>query len=393
MQRETILSFEAAFSALMSNLSVTQKQERCFIEQAQGRVLAEDITSSIDFPPYDIALMDGYAVGDLSGRWTLTNIDTKELTPNTAVTVFTGQPVPKQTVCVVQHELITKNNASISTEKPPILEHNIRRQGATIAQSDIVFSAGTKLTPEHLAVCAALGVHQVICYRPLAIALITTGDEILPIHASLSPGKHFNSNAVLITQTLQQKGFHITEHQHLPNQPNRLIDYLTTIAANFDVIITIGGTSISEQDVVNNSLSWMTKTPIDKVNMKPGKPFKYSQLDKTDIISLPGPPIAAFTTLHLFLLPALQKKQGDLAPTLLQQSLIVSASFTLDNDHRTQFLRAQLTTNATGKQHIKLLEHRGFDDILSLTHTTGFIYIRPNERIVPGSQVTYLPIR
>lgn len=394
MQKESILSFEAAFSALLNGVKVTQKYERCFIEQAQGRVLAEDLISPIDFPPYDIALMDGYAVGDLSGKWTLTDLDENQtLPPTSAMVVSTGNPVPKQTVCVVQNELITKQNTALSTEKPPTFDRNIRRKGATIGRSEIVFPAGTKMTPEHLAVCAALGIHQFTCYQPLTIGLITTGDEILPLHARLSPGKLFNSNAVLITQSLQQQGFQITEHQHLPDSTSLLVDYLTKHAADFDVIITIGGTSVSEQDIVNKSLAWMSNTPIGKVNMKPGKPFKYSQINNTDIISLPGPPIAAFTTLHLFLLPALQKKQGSLAPHLLQRSLTLSATFTHENDQRTQFLRAQLSIDNAGKQQINLLAHRGFDDILALINTTGFIYIKPHERISIGTPITYLPIR
>lgn len=299
------------------------------LTEALGLVLAEDIVSKEKIPPFDNSAMDGFALiaqdtaqasvkqpvalkildDEPAGR-----VSKRKITPGTAIRIMTGAPIPKGADAVVKVE-DTKVVAAeaVMVLRPVKKEENIRRAGEDINAGEMVMLAGTALRAPEIGLLASLGKSAVKVFRMPKVAIITTGDELVEVGKPLKQGKIRNSNAYsLYAQVLQAKA----EPIHLgivPDIKQALTAKLTEALKKADVILTTGGVSVGEYDVVKDVLASMgASLKFWKVAQKPGKPFAFWTLKGKLVFGLPGNPVATMVCFEQYVRPSLRKMMGHL---------------------------------------------------------------------------------
>ena len=288
------------------------------INQAIGKTLAESPVSLINVPPADNSAMDGFAVCladcNTDQQYSISQripagAKTSPLLPGTVARIFTGSEIPENadTVIIQEHANYDDNQASFS--KLPEPGANIRRSGEDIAQHQPLLPVGHRIRPQDVGLLAAAGIAEVCVYRPLSIALVATGDELVEPGIPLSAGKIYESNSHMLAPLLTGLGYQISIHR-CEDDPEQTRQTLLNAAEQCDVIITIGGVSVGEEDHVKNALEQLGSINFWKIGLKPGKPFVLGHIDQTPVLGLPGNPVSAFLTCCLFCKPFLRVMQG-----------------------------------------------------------------------------------
>jgi molybdopterin molybdotransferase len=287
-----------------------------------GLVLAEDVPSDLDMPPYDKSMMDGYAVrsNDLaSGTAVLTVLEeitagmlpTKPVQAGQATRIMTGAPLPKGADAVV---MVEKSSAA-GTNRVRLQDHvsagqNILPQGKEMRRGELILPAGTVLRPQELGLLATVGKNTVQVYRPPTVAVLSTGNEVVEPHLKPGPGQIRNSNATLLSgQVLRAKG----ELRYLGIALDTLESLRPMIRHGLqaDLFLLSGGVSAGTLDLVPQVLQEEGVQPVfHKVAMKPGKPLYFGVKGPTLVFGLPGNPVSSFIGFELFVRPALRLLLG-----------------------------------------------------------------------------------
>jgi molybdopterin molybdotransferase len=313
-----------------------------------GLVLAEDVVSDLDMPPYNKALMDGFAVrsSDLpEGRATLTVIEevtagrTPQRTVGTgqATRIMTGAPLPAGADAVVMNErtqLLDGQRVQID-DKPPRPGQNILFQGREMRRGDVVLAAGAVLRPQELGLLATVGRALVRVYPSPRVAVLATGDELVDAAQTPGPGQIRNGNGpMLLAQVARARG---TPHS-LGIAPDRL-DRLRALVAEglqMPVLVLSGGVSAGKLDLVPGVLQELgVVAHFHKVAMKPGKPVFFGTLGETLVFGLPGNPVSALVCLELFVRPALRRLMGHADPGPRQVQATLAEDYVYRTDRPT----------------------------------------------------------
>jgi molybdopterin molybdotransferase len=342
-----MITVEEAAARLLA-LARTLPAESLPLSQASGRWMAEPARARRDQPPFDASAMDGYAVaGDAAPGDSFTVIGeagaghgfTGRLGPGQAVRIFTGAPVPAGATRVVIQEDIRREGDRITVTDTDN-GSNIRRQGQD-------FPAGAtlpprRLRPADLALLAAMNLPRVSVARRPVVALIATGDELVMPGEDPGPDQIIASNAFALQAMARAEGAEARLLPIAPDRPEALREALMR-AADADVIVTIGGASVGDHDLVGRVTQEMGLAPAFwKIAMRPGKPLMAGRLGEAILLGLPGNPVSAIVTGQLFLLPLLRALQGDPAP--LPQPLTATLAADLPaNGPRAHYMRARLT--------------------------------------------------
>ncbi|AHF00348.1 molybdenum cofactor biosynthesis protein MoaA [Thiomicrospira aerophila AL3] len=407
-------SVEQALSHLLAQAQPQTETETRSLVAALGCILAETIVSPVNVPPHDNAMMDGYAVyvdeasnstsdseRDFTQQaWSISQripagTDPQPLAPNTVARIFTGAPIPAGANAVVMQEAAEV----IDTEQDDLPQVRftqavqpgqfIRQTGEDIAQGDVILTAGTRLTPQALALAASVGRAQVAVYQPLRVATFTTGDELLAPGTPPQPGKIYNANHTTIVSLLTQHGFEVVDLGQVEDSLVATQVALQQAAEQADVIMTTGGVSVGEEDHIKAAVQSLGELDLWRVQMKPGKPLAYGRVGKTPFIGLPGNPVSAFATFCLFARPYLLKMQGQQTAAL--QKIWVQADFNwLKPDARREYVRVQLHTSGQGSW-LKLFPKQGSGVLTSTVWADGLAIIPENQQIHLGDWVEYLP--
>ncbi|MFC1915250.1 gephyrin-like molybdotransferase Glp [Chloroflexota bacterium] len=337
-----MISVEEALEKILSYANVLEAEEVPILDSL-GQVLAKDIYSSINIPPLDNTAMDGYAVQsrDTDGASSssprfLSVIDTviagsiseREVKPGTAIRIMTGAPVPKGADSVVRFEDTDETRRKKGlTEQPPneigILCKakaglNIRRAGEDIPQDSLVLKRGTVIRPAEVGVLASLGISKVTAIRRPLVAILATGNELVEINQPLPMGKIYNSNTYSVAALVQRYG-------GIPKILGIALDSEDSLVTRIhqgldaDMLITSGGVSAGDYDMVKDVLAKEGEITFWTVRMKPGKPLAFGTIkgvDKTGAtrniphLGLPGNPVSSIVTFELFARPAILKMMG-----------------------------------------------------------------------------------
>lgn len=329
-----MLQVEEAQARVMAEVAVAPAV-RVALDEAHGRVLREDVQATQDNPPADNSAMDGYAVraDDLanapvslrvSGDIPAGHPAAHALEPGTAMRIMTGAFLPDGADTVVQVELTDGRTDVVTIARALPRGANIRRRGEDLRAGEVVLRAGTRIGPAEMALLAAAQKREVAVGRVPTVALLATGDELVEAGEPLSPGRIVNTNTPLLTALVREAGA-------IPHPLGIVRDTReATIAAleealAFDIVITTGGVSVGAFDYVKEALEALgAETKFWRVAMKPGKPVVLSRLRDRLIFGLPGNPVSAFVSFHLFVRPALRKalgEEGELFPTPVRMRL------------------------------------------------------------------------
>lgn len=317
-----MLSFAEALRRVLEGVEPLGN-ERLGLRAAAGRVLAQDVIASTPLPRFDYSAMDGYAVAarDFTGEapWSLpvrgesrAGAVPPQLSPGSACRIFTGAPLPAGADAVITQEDTQLVGGSASFEAAPVAGQHIRRRGEDLAQGAVALRAGTRLGAFQLALAAGLDRVDVLVARRPRVSIVCTGDEL---RAPGQPGSAVTipeSNGLCVALEAERVGAQAELAALASDDAAATASAVGALLGTTDVLITIGGVSVGDYDVVRPALE-AAGASLDfwRVQIKPGKPLVYGRAGKTRILGLPGNPVSAQLTFALFGLPLLRALQGE----------------------------------------------------------------------------------
>jgi molybdopterin molybdotransferase len=317
-----MLDFELARQRILAEVKPLAG-ELVPVDDADGRVLTEDLRASLDLPPFDYSAMDGYAVraADFSGTgpWQL-QVSTEQraggsgraLAAGTAARIFTGAPLLDGADSVIMQEDAERAGDSVTFRAAPSLGNHVRRRGEDLASGAVALTRGTRLNPFRLGLAAAIDCAQVrVAQRP-RVALLCTGDELRDAGAPVRPGSIPDSNGPSLAALARRAGAVVRRLPRTNDDLESTRGALRNALGDCDLLLTVGGVSVGDHDVVKAALE-AEGVALDfwKVKIKPGKPLAFGRRGGTWVLGLPGNPVSAQLTLSLFGLPLLRALQGD----------------------------------------------------------------------------------
>jgi len=332
------------------------------LKDAFGAVLAANVYTPIDSPPFAQSAMDGYAVslGTKNGTEGLAvqgiiaagHKQENHLENDKAFRIFTGAPMPHGADTVLIQELITIFDGKIFWNATHAKKGaNIRGQASQLAKGALAAPKGTKLGPGAIGFLASLGVTHVDVYRQPKIGILVTGDELVQPGNALHPGQIFESNGLTLQAALAEGGIAPTAIVHVADSQAETTSTLRNLIKTNDIVLVTGGISVGDFDFVHEALANnAVQQGFYKVAQKPGKPMYFGSKEHTLVFGLPGNPASVLTCFYVYVLPAIRKLRGqnfaanNMAVLPLQQSAT-------KKDNLTQFMKARLTN--TG---VELLE-------------------------------------
>ncbi len=396
-----MMTADEALAWLLERAKAVDATEEVAVEDALGRVLAEDVAATVSAPPLDNSAMDGYAVRladlDPEGETALPVSQRipaghvgQPLAQGTAARIFTGAPVPPGADTVVMQEHCTEADGRVTVRRAPQAGANVRRAGEDFAAGATVLVAGTRLGPQHQGLAAAAGHARLKVARRLKVAAFFTGDEIVMPGEPLKPGQIYNSNRFALRGLLQGLGCEVVDLGIVPDRFDATVDVLRQAARQADAVITSGGVSVGEEDHVKAAVESIGKLTMWKVAMKPGKPLAFGELDGAFFLGLPGNPVSAFVTFCLFVRPFLLRCQGvrQVAPP----SYILPAAFEWKKPgDRREFARARLDIGADGSPVAALYPNQSSGALSSVAWAQGLVELPEGKTIERGQSVKFIP--
>lgn len=345
MIRAPLLPLEDALAALLGAAPSAPRSLTVPLADAQGRILSSAIAASMDVPPQDNSAMDGYALssGDagaalqVSQRIAAGDPPTS-LTPGTAARIFTGAPIPYGADAVVLQEDCVLENNQVQLPTEVRIGQHIRKRAQDTAVGSPLLSAGRRLRPQDLGLLASQGMGVVEVYRPLRVALLSTGSELVePGAGPLRPGQIYNSNRPMLAGLLRSLGCEVEDLGIVPDTPEATAEALRC-GARADLLLSSGGVSVGEADHVRDQVALQGAIDVWRIAIKPGKPFAFGRVGDTPFLGVPGNPSSAFVTFVLLAAPFIRVAQG--CPAAAPVRYPARAHFSAVGGGRTEFLRA-----------------------------------------------------
>lgn len=369
---------------------------------AIGRVLAADVVSDIDVAPFDNSAMDGYAVRaadvadaseDAPVRLRVVEhvpagaFPSVAVGPGEATRIMTGAPVPEGADGVVMVERTAEEDGgAVAVIMAPVsVGENIRRKGEDVRAGEVVLSAGETVGAAAVGLLAAVGAARPLVYRRPRVAIVATGDELVAIDEYPGPGKIRNSNSYsLAAQVLDAGG-----EPHILEVARDTVEETTAIlsrAAEFDLMVSTGGVSMGDYDVVKDVLEQIGQMDFWKVAMRPGAPQTYGTIDGTPFFGLPGNPTSTMVGFELFVRPVILKMLGHTALDRPRHQVLLAHDVKKKPDRR-YFLRAVATLQPDGT-HIAALSGAQSSAMLSSMHRANCLLVLPEgESFFPAGSV------
>ncbi|AXI62640.1 molybdopterin molybdenumtransferase MoeA [Pseudomonas kribbensis] len=392
----SLMPVEVALARLleMADVSRIVESEYLPLAQLEGRVLARDMVSTLDLPPWPNSAMDGYALN--LADWTGEPMPVSQkifagqapelLEPGTCARIFTGAPVPPGADCVeMQENAVIEANERVRFTEPMVSGQNVRPQGQETTVGELILSAGTRLGPIELGLAASLGCADLDVIRKPRVAVLSTGDELVEPGTALGPGQIYNSNRVVLCSWLQRLGCEVLDAGILP-------DDLPTTRARLgeleeaDLILSTGGVSVGEADFLGVALREEGELTLWKLAIKPGKPLTVGHFRGVPVIGLPGNPASTLVTFALLTKPYLLRRQGvqDVEPLKFP----VPAGFVWPQaGNRREFLRGRLEQ---GQATIYRNQSSGV--LRSAAWADGLVEVQEGRTLAQGDMVPFIPL-
>ena len=392
----SLMPVEVALARLleMAEAAPIVECENLPLAAAEGRVLAEDLLSSLDLPPWPNSAMDGYAlrVADWTGeplpvsQKIFAGMAPEPLAPGTCARIFTGAPVPAGADCVeMQENTEVLTDQRVRFSEPLRTGQNIRPQGQETTVGEQVLNAGTRLGPIELGLAASLGNAELRVVRKVRVAVLSTGDELVEPGQALGPGQIYNSNRVLLCSWLQRLGCEVLDAGILPDNLQATRERLAQLGS-VDLILSTGGVSVGEADFLGIALREAGELALWKLAIKPGKPLTFGHFQGVPVIGLPGNPASTLVTFALLARPYLLRRQGVREVTPLQFQ--VPAGFVWPKaGNRREYLRGRLEQ---GRAIIYRNQSSGV--LRSAAWAEGLVEVLEERTLVEGDWVNFIPL-
>ncbi|MEA1950390.1 MAG: molybdopterin molybdotransferase MoeA [Planctomycetota bacterium] len=385
----------AIVDRFMSEMSVAR--EKLALRDAVGRTLAENQLSRLELPPFNKSAMDGYAIleGDSRDKYevhpqTIMAGDARQpaLRPGLAVKVMTGAPVPEGAGRVIPVENATVANKCIQITRPSKPTH-ICQRGEDVRPGDVVVRAGTTLGAVEIANLIGCGITEVDVYRPVRLAVLSTGDEIVDEPGQLSHGKIMNTNGPMLIMLARRFSMDVVMEESIPDDLDATVEIISNAVERSDIVALSGGVSMGDYDFVGSALAKAgMKTHFNKVSIKPGRPLTFATAPGKTIFGLPGNPVSVHVMFHLFVLRAVARMCGGRSP-LREVELLLGAAFRRRKAERVEYVPACLADDGT----VAAVDYHGSAHLTALTESDGFFVVPAGtSELAAGERVVFLPL-
>lgn len=371
---KSFITLEEAIEILNDNVESLQVEKIDLIKGIK-RVLAEDVYSKIDNPPFDKSAMDGYAIiaedtlipnsdFEVIGEVFAGEVSTKEVVSNTAIKIMTGAPIPKGANAIIKQEEVTIKDGILKINKIVRCNENICFKGEDIKEGSLLVCRNKTLDYADIGIIASSGITKVKVYKKPKIAFISSGDEVLDIGEALSSGKIYNSNKYSILARIEELGYEVVNFHHVKDSSEEISKWIKQFSRDTDLIITTGGASVGEKDLIKEAIDEINGEKIFwKINIKPGSAILCSKYNNTLIISLSGNPTAALTTFELVVKTTLEKLSGKEKIEIKREKAIILADIKNKSGKR-RFVRGNVFHNDE-KQVVAITQIKSGNGILS----------------------------
>jgi molybdenum cofactor synthesis domain-containing protein len=393
-----LLTLDEARAAI-ADLELTRLgNEQVPMLKAHFRVLAEDVTSTLDIPPFNRSTVDGFAVkaADTFGADEKTPVQMKvcgivnigelprvTVASGEAAEIVTGAPIPKGADAVVMVEDTEKAGGTIRVYSAATEGENVMKKGSDIRKGEIVLKAGHVLGSREIGVLAALGLAEVrVCGIP-RVAVFSTGGEVTEPGKPLLPGKIFDINAYTLYAAVLESGGSPVYLGVVPDEKPKLRDALVRALEVSDVVLSSGGVSVGPKDLVPMTIASIGEPGLvfSGIALKPGKPTTVALVDGKAVFALPGHPTSALLVFHLLVRPVIWRLSGRAAPQIETVQALAGMRFFSAKGRRT-FVMVKLGKNEAGKVVAEAVETGASGAITTLAKADGYVEIPENEQFV-----------
>jgi molybdopterin molybdotransferase len=408
----TLLGVDAALTLIEERVTPVVEAETLPLAASCRRILARDLVAAIDVPPHANSAVDGFALAHadllpdretvlpVTGRVAAGHPFGRAMVRGEAVRIFTGAPMPDGADTVMMQEdcVFADNQVHL---KPGIKKGaNRRHAGEDMGKGSIALPAGRRLGPADLGLVAALGYDALPVYRPLRVALLSTGDEVCEAGTALGPGKIYDANRPMLAALLAGLGAEIDDYGIRPDRADSLADTLTAISAGHDLIVTSGGVSTGDEDHVRAAIERLGRLDFWRLAIKPGRPVALGQITSgqargVPLIGLPGNPVAAALTFAILARPLILRLSG--AAMVPPLTFPVQAGFAYRKKAgRREYLRASIERASNkdngGAAIARRFPRDGAGILSSIVQSDGFAILDETVTdLSPGTPVEFLP--
>lgn len=395
-----MLSLEEAQNALRTRVIPADDAEEIGVADANGRFLAQALAARVDNPAFDNSAMDGYcfAIADLIANDFILPLAGESrcgdapgtLAPGTAMRIFTGAPLPAGANTVEIQENIKVEDGRIHVPHSISPGANIRKRGEDFRAGDGLIGAGRRLRVYDLALLASAGHAQVPVWRRPRALVAATGDELVAPGAPLKPGQIYESNRLATLLSLRELGVDAHDGGTVRDDVQALRALIES-ARDYDFIITSGGASVGDHDLVKQVFAEFGEIHFWKVKIKPGKPIAFGLIGgRTHFFALPGNPVASLVTFKLFVEPAIHAWHH--AAWRLPSWPAIAANDFRRHPGRTEFLRARVETR-DGALHAEVLRGQGSHQLRALADTNALLRVEAESAgFAAGDRVSVVPV-
>jgi len=395
-----MLTLQEAQAAILTRVRATDRAESVPLARACGRFAALGLNAGVDNPAFDNSAMDGYALNsrDLATHAGVLPVvgesscgsAPQTLAPGTAMRIFTGAPLPMGADAVAMQEEVERDGDRAHFPQSMRAGDHVRRRGDDFRAGEPLYAPGRRLSAFDLALLSAAGIAEVSVVARPRVLVVATGDELVAPGQPLRPGQIYESNRLATLLLLEGIGAESVDGGTVRDDPAALRALLEG-AGDYDFIITSGGASVGDHDLVRQVFAEIGEISFWKVKIKPGKPVAFGRVGiHTHFFALPGNPVSSLMTFKLFVEPALYAWYHG-QPPVLELPAIAANGFQR-NPGRMEFLRARLWSE-NGELKAEALAGQGSHQVGTLRHTNGFIRIdEDSSGFAAGDRVHALPL-
>jgi molybdenum cofactor synthesis domain-containing protein len=371
-------------------------------EWAEGRVLASDVVAGELVPPFENTAVDGYAViaADTSGAPVELAVvgevaagaaSSHTLQPGEAIRIMTGAPIPAGADAVVMVEVTERVGADrVRVLEPVTAGAAVRPAGDDVRPGDLLFPAGTLVRPAVVGVLASVNARTVSVYPQATVGVLSTGDELVEDGRPLRPGEIRESNRRMLSGLLREAGCDVVDYGTVGDDESTLEAVLRSAAGECDAIVTSGGVSMGDYDVVKAVLGRIAEMHWMQIAIKPAKPFAFGMLDGTPIFGLPGNPVSSIVSFEMLARPALRRMMGHSRLGRPSHVAIADAGLPRRPDGKLHLMRVTATFEDDGRCHVTSARAQGSHQLAATALANAIAIVPDGDGIPPGAEVAVL---
>ncbi len=372
---------------------------------ALGRVTAAAVVSGEAVPPFDNSAMDGFAVRAADTACAPVRLavvatlaageaPSVEVGPGQAVRIMTGAPLPPgaDAVVMVERTAPGDDGASVEIQVTVAPGTACRRTGDDLSPGDVVAAVGVVLSPGHLGVLASVGITDVVVFPSARVGVLSTGDELVSGSGPLRPGQIRDSNRPTLCALVVQAGCQAVDLGTVADDEEAITEAFKTAAATCDAVVTSGGVSMGDFDLVKVVLDRLGDMRWMQVAIRPAKPFAFGLVDATPVFGLPGNPVSSMVSFELLARPALRKIMGHPSSAWSRPAVAGVADEGLGRrpDGKTHFVRVVATVGDDGRHHVRSAGGQGSHHLSAMAAANALAVLPDGDGVEAGAPVAVM---